>query len=386
MVCFGSAVDCVLSSRVGDSSIQPRMELKRAQKEGTKFLNPVPTTVGGFSMMRKVLPLYFSNKEETEPKQPLGPFRTDSSIYASPPASGLRVTWFGHSSLLVEIDGIRVLIDPVWEERASPVEWFGPKRFYQPTLSLEHLPTIDAILISHDHYDHFGAGTVYRLARLNATARARWITSLGVGKRLHRRHRLRNIGVPENRVTELDWTQSVEVNSEEFGRSITITSWPARHFSGRGITDRFTTLWASFVLQGPQHNVYFGADSGYWDGFSEIAAKYSHFDLTMLEIGAFHPFWADIHMGPDGAAKAYAAMGGPEKAGLLMPIHWGLFNLALHAWRQPMERVTELAAANGIPLWSPAPGAPTEVIQGQPLVSTWWQAPQHAAKNVATQP
>ena len=350
------------------------MQLKRAEKQGGKFLNPVPTTIGGLSMALKVLPLYFSNKEETEPHAPLRPFHTDAAIYATAPANGLRITWFGHSSSLVEMDGFRVLIDPVWEQRASPAQLFGPKRFFPPTLALGQLPPIDVVLISHDHYDHFGSNTIRRLARLNNLAGARWITSLGVGKRLRKR------GVPEARITELDWTQKAEVAGENFGPSLTITSWPARHFSGRGILDRFTTLWASFVIEGPKHRIYFGADSGKWDGFADIAAQYDHFDLTMLEIGAYHPMWAAIHLGPDGAAEAYTAMGGPEKCGLLMPIHWGLFNLALHAWRQPIERLSETAASRNIPLWSPTPGVPTEVIANQRLQATdWWKGPEHAA-------
>ncbi len=351
------------------------MQLKRAEKEGGKFLNPVPTTVASFSTMRKVLPLYFSNKEETEPRTPLGPFHTDARTYDAEPASGLRVTWFGHSSSLIEIDGFRILIDPVWEQRASPAQWFGPKRFFPPTLALEQLPPIDVVLISHDHYDHFGSDTIRRLARLNNIAGARWITSLGVGKRLRKR------GVPEARITELDWTQKVEVAGDTLGPSLRITSWPARHFSGRGILDRFSTLWASFVIEGPKHRVYFGADSGTWDGFADIAAQYDHFDLTILEIGAFHPLWAAIHLGPDGAADVFQQMGGTQKAGLLMPIHWGLFNLALHAWRQPIERLTKVATLQNIPLWSPTPGVPTEVVADQALpLSTWWEGPKSAAK------
>jgi len=342
--------------------------LKRAEKEGRRFLNPVPTTVGGFSMAFKVLPLYFNNPAESEPKERLGPFRTDATVYATEPASGLRVTWLGHSSMLIEIDGVRVLVDPVWEERASPFQWFGPKRFFAPPLKLEELPAIDVVLVSHDHMD---GGTIRRLSRLNATAKARWVTSVGVGKRL------RGFEVPDGRITELDWTQSVEIAGgtlRDFGAGLKITAWPSRHFSGRGIFDRCTTLWGSFVLEGPRHRIYFGADSGYWDGFAEIAAQYGGFDLTMLEVGAFHPLWKAIHLGPDGAAQAYAAMGGAEKAGLLMPIHWGLFNLALHAWREPIERITELAEGGGIPLWSPEPGLPTEVERGKAVVSEWWKA------------
>jgi L-ascorbate metabolism protein UlaG (beta-lactamase superfamily) len=338
--------------------------LKRAEKDGRRFLNPVPAAVGGFSIALKVLPHYLSNKEETEPRIPLGPFHTDAALYAEAPASGLRVTWFGHSSLLVEIDGVRVLIDPIWEQRASPMQWFGPKRFFAPTLALEDLPPVDVVLISHDHYDHFGAQTLRRLATLNP--KTRWVTSLGVGERLKR------LGVEAGQIQELDWTQSAEVSGQAAGASLKITAWPSKHFSGRGLFDRFTTLWSSFVLEGPRHRVYFGADSGWWEGFAEIAALYDGFDLTMLEIGAFSPLWSDIHMGPDGAARAYRDLGGPEKAGLLMPIHWGLFNLALHGWRQPMERMMEVAQAEGLPIWSPQPGVPSEVTSGDRLFSAWW--------------
>ena len=340
--------------------------LQRALKQGSKFQNPVPTTVGGSGMIFKVLPLYFSNRAETEPKSPLGPFRTDPAVYATPPGSGLRVTWFGHSAFLLELDGVRVLVDPVWEPRASPFRFMGPKRFFPPTLPLEALPELDAILISHDHYDHLGANTVKQLSQLNSTARARWVTSAGVGKRL------RKFGVGADRIQELDWTQSTALAGAELGQGVTVTAWPARHFSGRTPFDRFTTLWSSFVFEGPKHRVYFGADSGLWPGFAEISSQYNGFDLTMLEIGAFHPLWASIHLGPDGAAEAYRQMGGPGKAGLLFPIHWGLFNLALHGWREPVERIHAIASDEGWPLWLPTPGEPTEVVQGQPQRSEWW--------------
>lgn len=349
--------------------------LERAKRQGKRYLNPVPTTMGGLGLVLKVLPLYWRNKAETVPQVPLGPFRTDVRVYRHAPVSGLRVTWFGHSSVLLEIDSITVLIDPVWEERASPFQWFGPQRFFSPTMPLEQMPKLDAVLISHDHYDHLGAVTVGRLARMNCTARAAWVTSPGVGKRL------RTFGVPQSRITELDWTQSAEIAGAEQGQRVRITAWPARHFSGRMPWDRFTTLWGSFVIEGPQHRVFFGADSGWWEGFGEIAEQYPErsgsgrrFDLTMLEIGAYHPLWSEIHLGPDGAARAYQAMGGVARAGLLMPIHWGLFSLALHGWRDPIDRLEELAAEQGMNLWTPVPGVPTEVDEtsGQ---TRWWADP-----------
>jgi L-ascorbate metabolism protein UlaG (beta-lactamase superfamily) len=215
------------------------------------------------------------------------------------------------------------------------------------------LPRIDVVLLSHDHYDHLGARTVRHLAKSSCTATAQWISALGVGKFVNR------LGVQQ--VRELDWTESLKVGS------LTVTALPARHFSGRSIAGRFETLWASFVLAGEKHRVYYGADSGEWAGFEEIGQTYGPFDLSMLEIGAFDPMWADIHMGPDGAVRTFRALGA---AGLLMPIHWGLFNLALHGWRQPIER---LISVEGLPIWSPEPGLPTEVVKGIELRSAWWQ-------------
>lgn len=327
--------------------------MEKARRNGKQYLNPVPTSVGTLSTFLKVLWLFLTNREERTPKQALGPFRTDPRVYETPPASGLRVTWMGHSTTLLEIDGVRVLVDPVWEQRTAPVEWFGPKRFFAPPLRLEDLPRIDVVLLSHDHYDHLGARTVRRLAQIEALATAQWVTALGVGKILNK------LGVKD--VRELDWTESLYVGQLE------LTALPARHFSGRSLSSRFETLWTSFVLAGPKHRIYYGADSGEWEGFREIGQAYGPFDLTMLEIGAFHPLWADIHMGPDGAVRTFRAMGA---TGMMMPIHWGLFSLALHAWWQPIERVF---GADGLKIWAPEPGVPTEVIPGVPLRSEWWR-------------
>src|SRR5580700_10899065 len=198
--------------------------LRRASKAGRKFLNPVPTTIGGFGTLFKVLPRFLSNKEEKFPRRPLGPFRTDVSIYGRAPESGLRVTWMGHSSLLVEIDGVRVLIDPVWDERASPMRWAGPKRFFAAPVPLEDLPVIDVVLVSHDHYDHLGEATIRKLAGLESMRGAQWVTSLGVGAVL------RQYGVDAARIDELNWTESVMVADG----ALEITAVPSRHFSGRG--------------------------------------------------------------------------------------------------------------------------------------------------------
>jgi L-ascorbate metabolism protein UlaG (beta-lactamase superfamily) len=337
--------------------------LRHAERDEKRFLNPVPTSVGGWRTLRDALPEYLRNKEEKSPKTPLGPFRTDVSVYDTPPASGLRITWMGHSSTLIEIDGVRVLTDPVWDERASPFRWAGPKRFFAPPLALERMPRLDAVFISHDHYDHLGESTIRRLAKLDHMRGTQWITSLGVGEILEQ------YGVNKSRVTELDWTDRCTVHSAD-GATLEVTSVPSRHFSGRSMFNRFETLWSSFVLEGASHKVYFGADSGWWPGFAEIGAEYGPFDVTMLEIGAFNELWKDIHLGPDNAARAFMDLGG---SGLMMPIHWGLFDLALHAWRQPIERMLEVAAVQGIQLWSPVPGEPTEVVAETEMISEWWR-------------
>ncbi|MDQ2833090.1 MAG: MBL fold metallo-hydrolase [Acidobacteriota bacterium] len=334
--------------------------LGQARKAGRKYLNPVPTEIGGLSTIFKVLPQFLRNKAEKVPKQALGPFRTDASLYAAAPESGLRVTWMGHSSTLMEIDGVRVLIDPVWDERASPMRWAGPKRFFAPPMSLAELPPLDVVLVSHDHYDHLGEATIRELAGLEQVRGARWVTSLGVGAVLRR------FGVDAARISELDWTESVALADG----ALTMTAVPARHFSGRGIFNRFETLWSAFVLKSVNHTVYFGADSGWWEGFGEIGAAYGPFDLTMLEIGAFDVLWHAIHLGPDGAGRAFEALGG---SGLLMPIHWGLFDLALHGWRQPIERMLQIADERGIELFAPEPGRPTEVRAGAAVRSEWWR-------------
>jgi L-ascorbate metabolism protein UlaG (beta-lactamase superfamily) len=332
--------------------------LRRAVLEERRYLNPLPTSVGGWETLRRALPLYLTNKEERVPKRPLGPFRTDAGIYATPPASGLRLTWMGHSSTLVEIDGKRVLLDPVWDERASPLRWAGPKRFFRAPLRLKEMPRLDVVIVSHDHYDHLGESTIRRLAVIPSMRETEWVTSLGVGSILE------DFGVHRRRITELDWTQSIG------GAELEITALPTRHFSGRSMFNRFETLWSSFVLKGAKHTVYYGADSGWWPGYTAIGKGYGPFDVTLLEIGAYNDLWKDIHLGPEGAVRAFEELGGK---GLLMPIHWGLFDLALHGWRQPISDLCEIADREGIALWVPEPGLPTEVVIDTPLRNDWWR-------------
>ncbi len=327
------------------------MSLEEARKKGGKFLNPIPTHNAGFDKLIPLLREYINNKAETVPKLPLGPFKTDTSIYQKQPASGLRITWIGHSSLLIEIDGKRILTDPVWGQRASFLSFMGPKRFFDPPVKLSELPPLDAVLLSHDHYDHLDKETI----KFFAGTTIPFFCSKGVSEYLER------WGINSSYTTQMNWGDSVMV-----GRDIVITSTPARHFSGRGIINRNETLWASFVIRGPKHNIFFGADSGWFPGFKEIGDIFGPFDLTMLEIGAYGKYWPDIHMGPDHASNAHLAL----KGKLMMPIHWGTFNLSTHAWDEPIERLSQYAKEKNIELFIPEPGKPTEVTG--PLDSKWW--------------
>jgi L-ascorbate metabolism protein UlaG (beta-lactamase superfamily) len=327
------------------------MSLESALKKGGKFQNTVPTAMGGIGVMIPILVEYIKNDAETTPAKPLGPFTTDPSVYRNPPAGGLRITWMGHSSLLIEIDGRRILTDPVWSERASFLSFIGPKRFFAPPLRLDQLPPLDAVIISHDHYDHLDKETIKYFAGKDTN----FYCSLGDMQYL------KKWGIDTSYITEMNWGDSVLIGGE-----IVMTATPARHFSGRGIFNRNSTLWSSFVIRGPKHNIFYGADSGWFPGFKEIGDTFGPFDLTMLEIGAYGKNWPDIHMGPDHASDAHLAL----KGKLMMPIHWGTFNLALHAWNEPIERLLQYATAKKIDLFIPEPGKPTEVTG--PLNSEWW--------------
>lgn len=292
--------------------------------------------------------------EHRIPSSPL-PLVNPLPFWDKRPSSGLRVTWLGHSTLLIETDGVCILTDPVWGNRASPLPFAGPKRFHPPPAPLAALPPLDAIIVSHDHYDHLDRPTIRTLAETRRETPL--ITSLGVGERLER------WGIPAKRITELDWWEKTDV------RGVTITASPAQHFSGRGIKDRNSTLWSSFHLRGPRHSVLFGADSGLTAEYSEIGKRLGPFDLVALEIGAYHPAWGDIHLGPANALGAYRLLG----SGALLPIHWGTFNLAVHPWSEPAETLVALGAPARVPLVMPKLGAPVEPTQWTG-VDPWWRA------------
>jgi L-ascorbate metabolism protein UlaG (beta-lactamase superfamily) len=276
------------------------------------------------------------------------------------PETGLRVTWLGHSTLLVELDGVRVLTDPVWGERVSPVGFAGPKRFHPVPVKLDQLPPLDAVIVSHDHYDHLDYPTILELAKTDVP----FITSLGVGAHLE------SWGIAEGRITELDWWESAPIA----GGRASVTAAPSQHFSGRAPGMRNTTAWSSFAVRGQRHGFFFSGDTGLTTEYANIREKLGPFDLVALEVGAFHPAWGDIHLGPENALKAFALLGGAR----FLPVHWGTFNLAMHDWDEPAEVL--LKAGSGVPLLMPRLGEAVEPSRnGAP--TPWWRTPGKALES-----
>ncbi len=277
---------------------------------------------------------------------------------SKPPATGLRLTWMGHSSVLAEIDGRRVLFDPVWGERCSPFPFAGPKRLHPVPLPIAALGPVDVVVISHDHYDHLDMPTIKALAGTDTV----FAVPLGVGAHLE------HWGVSADRLRELDWHESTQV------AGLTLTATPARHFCGRGLRNTQHTLWASWVVSSAEHRVYHSGDTGYFDGFKDIGAAFGPFDATMIQLGAYSEFWPDIHMTPDEALRSHLDLqGGDAAQGVLLPIHWGTFNLATHPWAEPAERTMLLAHKAGVAMASPRPGEPFEP-GAVPVVDPWWRA------------
>lgn len=281
---------------------------------------------------------FLDGRAATRPAAPI-PLVTPNPADHGVGAADLAVRWYGHSTAMVEVDGYRVLTDPIWSRRCSPSALVGPRRLHEPPTPLEALPAVDAVLISHDHYDHLDMDTVVRLAR---TQRAPFLVPLGVGAHL------RTWRIPEHRIVELDWYESRRIGD------LRITCTPARHFSGR-LFARNTTLWASWVIAGPRHRAFFGGDTGYTKSFTEIGVDHGPFDLTLLPIGAYHPAWPDIHMNPEEAVRAHLDIAEAD-SGLLVPIHWATFRLAPHPWSEPVERLLAAADPARVPVAVPRPG------------------------------
>lgn len=274
---------------------------------------------------------------------------------SAPASTALRAAWLGHASVMVEMDGMRILIDPVFSERASPFGWVGPVRFHPTPIELESLPPIDLVLISHNHYDHLDMETVKFLAGRES----RFLVGLGIGAHLE------YWGVPLDQIEELDWGEETNLGP------IRIVSNPARHYANRGVFDTNENLWTSWSILGAHSRVYYSGDTGYSPHFADIGQKYGPFDLTIIKIGAYHLHWQEIHMTPEKAIDAHIALKGRR----MLPVHWGTFNMAHHDWDEPIRRAVADAQAKGVEMVSPKVGE--WVTAGSSFKSDpWWEGVQ----------
>lgn len=328
-----------------------------------RFRNPAPKPAGGVAKTLGIIWNVLLNKPvDTVPKTPVPvDVLTRAQLEASPDRSLFRL---GHSTILIKLRGGFWITDPVFAERASPVQWMGPKRFHAPPIALDELPPLRGVILSHDHYDHLDRDTILQLAKTTGV----FLTPLGVGDRLIA------WGVDADKVRQFDWWQGASIDGVQF------TATPAQHFSGRGLFDGNKTLWASWVIvdgANPSSDsalrLFFSGDTGYFDGFKEIGRRFGPFDVTLLETGAYDPQWPYVHMQPEQTVQAHKDLRGRW----LMPVHNGTFDLAMHGWQEPFERVLALSSEYDIALTTPRMGERLDLAA--PHVATrWWREAEAA--------
>ncbi|KRG68217.1 hydrolase [Pseudoxanthomonas dokdonensis] len=322
------------------------------QADAGKFHNPVPQPRDGVGKMLGIIwnMLWHKPRDATpqHPPLPLQPL-TRADLLAAPDRSLFRL---GHSTVLLKLRGQFWLTDPVFSERASPLQWMGPKRFHAPPISIEDLPPLQAVILSHDHYDHLDQDAITQLAGKTR----QFVTPLGVGDRLA------EWGVPRRQIRQLDWWQQVDIEG------LRLLATPAQHFSGRTPFDGNQTLWASWAIIDDDFKIFFSGDSGYFDGFKTIGEKLGPFDLTLMETGAYDPQWPYVHMQPAQTLQAHLDLRGKW----LLPVHNGTFDLAMHDWYDPFEKIAALARQNEVLLATPEMGERLDMQQPQ-ATRAWWR-------------
>tara|TARA_R110001606_G_scaffold182906_1_gene329533 strand:- start:343 stop:1446 length:1104 start_codon:yes stop_codon:yes gene_type:complete len=324
-------------------------QFKNGIFENTKPVNIDMSFSETLTMAKK---FFFSKVENGSPKNDLTVHKIDSTNIAEY-ANSTRFIWFGHSTFLLQMNQKNILIDPMFGEVPAPHSLLGGKRFSaELPIEVQQLPKIDAVILSHDHYDHLDYESITLLKDKVGT----FYTPLGVGVHLEA------WGVSKEKIIELDWWQEITFDDLKF------VCTPARHFSGRKFNNRQSTLWSSWVIQSSTENIFFSGDSGYDSHFKAIGDKYGPFDFAMMECGQYDKMWPEIHMFPEETAQAAVDV----RAKKMMPIHWGAFKLAMHSWTDPVERVTKKAQKLNIPLITPKIGTPFLLQEKKIPNQHWW--------------
>ncbi len=324
---------------------------KSKQFNNDKFNNYKPSPDWGFFKMLPIMWDFLVTNNDRKPDIELPIKKVEFNQITNAKSDELKVTWIGHSSQMINIDGKLILTDPIFEKKTV---FMGPSRYNGDVpLNIDDLPEIDLVLISHNHYDHLNS---YTIEKIHPKVK-QFIVPLLVGAELEK------MGVPREKIIELDWWEET-TPFEDFLIAFT----PTQHFSGRGLFDRDETLWGSYVIRGSHHKIYFSGDSGYFKGFKEIGDKYGPFDYTFMECGAYNKKWRFVHMMPEETVQAHLDL----KGKILQPIHWGTFNLALHAWYDPMQRVAKAADSLGVQLSTPIVGE-TITVDENLATERWWK-------------
>ncbi|SFS40222.1 L-ascorbate metabolism protein UlaG, beta-lactamase superfamily [Lutibacter maritimus] len=332
------------------------LSLERIRKS-PNFLNGTfinsEKTVQNTGFKWSTIPKFFTDGNNKKPSKDLPMQKLTKSYFENKPQKP-RITWFGHSATFVEFEGLNIFIDPMLGDVPAPHPLLGSKRFQKELpISIDSLPKIDVVLISHDHYDHLDYGSIIKLKEKVT----KFYVPLGI------KAHLISWGISKEKITEFDWWERINYNSVEF------ISTPARHFSGRGITNRNSTLWCSWVLKSENSNIFFSGDSGYGKHFKEIGSTYGPFDFAMLECGQYNEQWSQIHMTPEETIQASIDV----KSKLTMPIHWGSFNLALHSWDDPIVRASKKAYELNIKLTTPKVGEAIVLDESNFPSEKWWK-------------
>lgn len=320
---------------------------------GGKFVNQIPTSMSmKFSDMLSLARAQFKRAPDRKPSRPIIPKYLDTSKIIKPGQA--EITWFGHSAFLLQINGKNILLDPMFGKSASPIPNVGPKRFSDKLpATIEQLPHIDAVLISHDHYDHLDYGSIKKLGGKTTM----FFVPLGLAAHLLK------WGIQPKQITELDWWDERDFEGFSFACA------PSRHFSGRTLTDRFATLWCSWAIRTNDASVFFSGDSGYGPHFEQIGTKYGPFDLTLLECGQYDSHWPSIHMTPEQTIKAHLGLRGKR----MIPMHWGAFTLALHSWTEPVERVLKAGTKVEAVIITPEIGESVDFKAISYPTKAWWK-------------
>jgi L-ascorbate metabolism protein UlaG (beta-lactamase superfamily) len=310
-----------------------------SKKPVQPFRNQATKVESGDGKMGAILWRYLTQKvADKTPSQTLPIEKMQLPAKASAADALYKIS---HSTVLLQLNGHYWLLDPVFSKRASPSQWVGPARFHSLPLELDQVPELAGIIISHDHYDHLDKASIQAL---NART-GLFIVPLGVDQHL------RNWGVPADKIIALDWWQQHQV------KGVTFTAAPTQHFSGRGLFDKNHTLWASWAIKTEALNLYFSGDSGYFAGFAEIGRRLGPFDVTLIETGAYDEMWSDIHMQPEQSLRAHLDLRGK----VMIPVHNSSFDLAMHAWYEPLVRLSAAASAYQVPLLTPMFGQPVQL-------------------------